>query len=111
MSEDDTKHEAVRDRLTATIAMSQTSARLAYASLLSSYPPPPKLGTDIHRGMVQGKDATLGLALCGLQAEHKHGALKHLTPEDMMAIGAVLAGCDIALSRNLGVDTRGNALQ
>lgn len=108
MSEEDTEVDA---RLTASIAMSQVSARLAYATFLGTCPEPPVAGTPEHRAMIDGKDATVAMAIAGLHAEHQHGSLKHLTPDDMMAIGAILVGCDNALSRRLGVDIRGNRLQ
>lgn len=111
MSDEDELHGQVGDRLTATIAMSQTSARLAYAVFLSRCPETPRLGTSEHKAMLDGKDATLGMALTGLHAEHKHGTLKHLTPDDMTAIGEILTGLDTALSRRLGVDIYGRALQ
>jgi hypothetical protein len=97
-------------RLAAQVAMAQVSARLAFASFMSNCPAPPRLGTPEHRAMIDGKDATLAMALCGFHAEHKHGRLSHLRPEDMTEIAAVLAGLDIALSRHLGVTVAGEPL-
>jgi hypothetical protein len=110
MTDDDEMHAEIHARFTATIALSQASARLAFASFLASCPEPPKLGTPEHQAMLDGKDATLAMTLAGLHAEAKHGSLQHLTPDDMQKIGAILIGCDTALSRRLGVDMHGRPL-
>lgn len=95
----------------ATMAMEQTSATLAFAEYLRDAPAPPRFATPEHHTMIAGKDAVLGMALCGLHAERTGGSLQHLTADDMIKFSIVLMQLDEALSRHLGVDMRGNALQ
>lgn len=93
------------------LAMAMPDAAAAISFLMNNSPEMPQtVGSDTHDAFLAGKDAAIGTVLAALRAEHRSG-LKHLSAEDMLAIGEILLGVDVALSAKVGVDTHGLALE
>lgn len=78
-----------------------------YSNTRANLPHP---STELHAGVVKGKDGLVCALYTAFSAEHSSGLLKGLSPDDMLAIGAVINAVDLAFSAALGVDHIGQPL-
>lgn len=93
-------------------AMAMPDAQAAIRALVNNAPEMPHtVGTAEHQAFLAGKDATIATALAAFRADNRGGALKHLTADDMLAIGNIMLAIDEALSAKLGVDVAGQRLK